>query len=47
MEGDENKSKSATLFKEWLEGTDSNNTPNVGDVAKFKIDNYIPENILD
>ena len=45
MEGDENKSKSATLFKEWLEGTDSNNTPNVGDVDKFKIDNYIPENI--
>ena len=45
MEGDENKSKSATLFKEWLEGTDSNNTPYVGDVDKFKIDNYIPENI--
>jgi len=45
MEGDENKSKSATLFKEWLEGTDSNNTSNVGDIDKFKIDNYIPEDI--
>lgn len=45
MEGGENKSKNATLFKEWLEGTDSNNNPNVRDGDKFKIDNYIPENI--
>jgi hypothetical protein len=45
MEGEENKSKNDTLFKEWLEGTDSNNTANVVDMTKFKIDNYIPENI--
>ena len=42
MEGKENESKNKTPFEEWLYGKDSNGTPNVSDVNKFKKDNYIP-----
>jgi uncharacterized protein with ParB-like and HNH nuclease domain len=45
MEGKENESKSKTPIKNWLYGTGDNNTPNVVDVDKYKVDNYIPENV--
>jgi uncharacterized protein with ParB-like and HNH nuclease domain len=44
MEGQENESKQATPFKDWIVGH-SNGCPNVADVAKFKTDNFIPSSI--
>ena len=40
MEGRENSSKNATLFKEWFEGTDGSGKKNVSDPIKFKEDNF-------
>lgn len=39
MEGKENESKNATPFKKWLTGE------TVGDVEKFKLDNFIPKEV--
>ena len=42
MEGTENEQKNKTPLKDWLNGVDKNGKPNVADLKKFKIDNYIP-----
>jgi len=47
MEGRENSSKNATLFKEWFEGTDGSGKKNVSDPIKFKEDNFIPNTEFD
>lgn len=47
MEGRENSSKNATLFKEWFEGTDRSGKKNVSDPIKFKKDNFIPNTEFD
>ena len=47
MEGRENSSKNATLFKEWFEGTDRSGKKNVSDPIKFKVDNFIPNTEFD
>jgi uncharacterized protein with ParB-like and HNH nuclease domain len=47
MEGRENSSKNATLFKEWFEGTDGSGKKNVSDPIKFKVDNFIPNTEFD
>lgn len=44
MEGRENESKQATPFANWIKGQ-SNSIPNVPDIAKFKVDNFIPSDI--
>jgi hypothetical protein len=41
MEGQENESKQATPFADWITGQ-TNGHPNVPDIAKFKADNFIP-----
>jgi len=47
MEGRENSSKNATLFKEWFEGKDGAGKKNVSDPIKFKEDNFIPNTEFD
>jgi hypothetical protein len=44
MEGQENESKQATPFADWITGQ-SNGHPNVADIAKFKADNFIPSSV--
>lgn len=43
MEGRQNESKNAKPFIEWLNGEDGSGKKNVPDMAKFCLDNYIPE----
>ena len=45
MEGRENESKNKTPFKDWLHGRDTDENPNITDIAKFKKDNYIPDDV--
>ncbi|MBI5459737.1 DUF262 domain-containing protein [Methanobacterium sp.] len=42
MEGSENESKNKTPFNAWLHGKNADCIPNVRDIDKFLLDNYIP-----
>jgi hypothetical protein len=44
IEGQENESKQATPFSEWIKAKSSGH-PNVPDIAKFKYESFIPPNV--
>jgi len=45
MEGQQNSSKNATPFKDWINGTNGSGKKNAADKDKFCSDNFIPLNI--